>query len=270
MLRAVHQIVDASPKVLKDPVILPLLGQETVDRIHENLEKAQQPWALGLRSHVVLRSRFAEDRLEMAVQRGTTQYVLVGAGLETFAYRQPEWAKGLRIFEVDHPASQSYKRDLLGAAKIEVPANVFFASADLETFALRDALLQSGFDPRQPTFFACLGVMVYLSEPAADDIFHFVGSLPHGSEIVFTFSLPEDELTADEAKHRMKILAAVESMGEPWRTFYDPDILLKKLTAMGFSEMAFLSSEEAEEKYLKGRTDGLRAPRRGRIATATK
>lgn len=268
MLRAVHQIVDDSPKVLKDSVILQLLGQDVVDHIHENLARAQEPWAIGLRSHVLIRSRFAEDRLAAAVQRGVSQYVIVGAGFDTFAYRQPAWATGLRIFEVDHPASQAHKLDRLKSSEIMIPPNVNFAPVDLEASSLSDGLLQSGFDPRRPAFFSCLGVMVYLAEETADAIFRLVASMPRTSEIVFTFSQPESDLSPQDAKHRARISASVEAMGEPWRTFYDPEVLVKKLKAMGFSNIPFLTPEDAEENYLKGRTDGLRAPKRGRLASA--
>ncbi len=268
MLRAVHQIVDDSPKVLRDYVILQLLGQDVVDQIHANLERAQEPWAIGLRSHVLIRSRFAEDRLAAAVQRGISQYVIVGAGLDTFGYRQPGWAEGLRIFELDHPASQANKLDRLKSSGITIPNNVALVPVDLETSSLSDGLLPAGFDSSKPAFFSCLGVMVYLAEETAEAIFRFVASQQPTSEIVFTFSRPKSDLSPQEALHQSRISVAVEAMGEPWRTFYDPDVLLKKLEVMGFSNITFLTPEEAEENYLKGRSDRLRAPRRGRIASA--
>ena len=106
-LRAAHQLVDGEPKILTDPVILRLLDADVLDKIRAHPEMLSVPWVVGMRSHVLLRSRYTEDRLAEAVGRGVNQFVILGAGYDTFAYRQPEWANRLRIFEVDHPASQT-------------------------------------------------------------------------------------------------------------------------------------------------------------------
>jgi methyltransferase (TIGR00027 family) len=197
------------------------------------------------------------------------QYVILGAGLDTFAYRQPAWADCLRIFEVDHPASQQAKRARLQKAGIAVPSNVEFVSIDFESVSLRRGLLASSLDLGQPAFFSCLGVMVYLSEEAADAVFALVSSLPPPSEIVFTFSPPQSSLEAKEAQGqgRASLAAVVEQLGEPWRTHFEPQALAEKLQTLGFAEMETLSKEESE-RYFRDRSDSLRAPKHGRIARA--
>lgn len=266
-LRAAHQLMDGEPKILDDPVIPLLLERELIERVRAGGESVQAPWAVRLRSHVLLRSRFAEDCLARAVTQGMGQYVILGAGLDTFAYRQPPWAQDLRIFEIDHPASQQAKRERLEAAGIAIPPNVEFVSIDFESVSLRDGLQASSLDFDQPAFFSCLGVMVYLSEDAAYALFRLVASLPPPSEIVFTFSPPESSLEAKEAEGRASLAAVVEKLGEPWRTHFEPQALVEKLRGIGFEGMQTLSAEETE-RYFCGRTDSLRAPRHGRIARA--
>jgi len=267
-LRAAHQLVDGEPKILDDGVALRILDAQALEHIRSRPAALSAPWVLGLRSHVVLRSRYAEDRLAEAVQRGLRQYVSLGAGFDTFPYRQPEWARVLRIFEVDHPASQRAKRARLESAGIEIPGNVEFVAIDFEHVSLREGLAASRLDHNQPAFFSCLGVLVYLTEAAADAVFQVVASFPTSSEIVFTFSAPESALGPKEAERRAAMVAMVENMGEPWRTHFDPEVLQRRLKELGFLEMSTLTPAEAEEKYFRGREDGLRPPRRGQIARA--
>ena len=266
-MRAAHQLTDGEPKVLDDPVIVKLLEPELLQRIRSGTGTLEAPWARRLRSHVVLRSRYAEDCLARAVSHGMRQYVLLGAGLDTFAYRQPAWAQKLRIFEVDHSASQQAKRASLQAAGVEIPSNLEFAAIDFESISLREGLLASSLDLTQPAFFSCLGVLVYLTEEAADALFALVASLPAPSELVFTFSPPESSLEAREAQGRASLAAVVEKLGEPWRTHFEPAVLVEKLYCMGFSEVEILSQEQTGN-YFAGRSDGLRAPSHGRIARA--
>ncbi len=132
MLRAAHMLFDGLPRILDDSVVVALLGPGTVAHIRERAPAYREARAMALRTHVLLRSRFAEERLRDALERGVTQFVALGAGLDTFAYRQPPWARALRIFEVDHPASQAAKRERLAEAGIDVPANVVYAPIDFE------------------------------------------------------------------------------------------------------------------------------------------
>lgn len=267
VLRAAHQLLDAEPKVLDDSVVMRLLGGEVARRILEHPERYRGAEAMALRSHVLARSRFAEDRLADAVRSGVRQYVVLGAGLDTFAFRQPLWAHALRVFEVDHPASQNAKLERLAAAGIAVPANVAFAPIDFEREALRDGLLRHGVKLHERVFLSWLGVMVYLTEDAIDLVFRTVAALPPGSEIAFTFAQPRSpgELRSDG---RTSLAERALAAGEPWVSLFEPEALRAKLLGHGFSVVGFLSPDDTRARYFAGRADGLSPPRRTSIGSA--
>jgi|SRR5271156_177345 len=267
-VRAAHQLVDDVPLILADPVVLRLVGPETIEAIRADASLRSNARFAAFRGHIVLRNRYAEDCLMAAVERGTQQYVLLGAGYDTFAYRQPEWAARLRILEVDHPVTQEAKRELLASCGVALPANLSFAPVNFESESLRDGLARAGFDFSRAAFFSCLGVLVYLDEKSVEELFRFVGSMQRGSEIVFTFSQPDAALDAGQLEVRAKINAAVNEMGEPWRSYFEPERLREMLVRSGFSAVSFLSPVEAEERYFRGRTDELRPPRHGRLGRA--
>jgi len=266
-LRAAHQLIDGEPKVLEDPVVLRLLDGDLADRIRAHPEPFQTPFMTALRTHVLVRSRYAEERARDAVARGVRQYISLGAGLDTFAYRQPEWAAPLRIVEVDEPASQADKRGRLARAGIAVPDNVTFAPIDFETTSLADGLAAHGIDARVPTFVSWLGVMMYLTREAIDAVFRVVRGLPAGSEMVFTFSPPADDTPARRTG-AAAVASYVAGLGEPFVTHVTPEALSEWLRGHGFTEVAFLTPDDARARYLEGRTDGLRVSRRTTVASA--
>jgi len=256
-LRAVHRLIDGEPKILDDPIAALLLDDDDGRQL---FARVREPDVLALRSRVLLQSRFAEERMAEAVRRGVCQCVVLGAGFDTFAYRQPEWARSLRIHEVDHLATQTEKRRRLGKAGVLMPSNLEFVAIDFESVSLPDALRTSSLDFSQPTFFSCLGVLVYLTREAADAIFALVAGFPAGSEIAFTFSTRDAAISnwANKVKH----------LGEPWRTHFEADALMCDLHALGFSEILLLTTDAAEQGYFQGRNDGLHAPRNAGIAAA--
>jgi methyltransferase (TIGR00027 family) len=267
-VRAFHQLLDDEPKILADLVIVKLLDETAREEIRARAPERGEAKFAAFRAHIVLRNRYAEDCLREAVGRGLRQYVLLGAGYDTFAYRQPEWAAGLTIFEVDHPLTQAAKRELLASRGVELPGNLRFAGVNFESETLREGLERAGFDFSRAAFFSCLGVLVYLDEKSIQGIFDFVGSLARGSEIVFTFSQPAAALDAREAESRAKIQSTVSEMGEPWRSYFEPERLREMLAGTGFSVVTFLTPVEAEERYFRGRTDALRGPRHVRLGRA--
>jgi methyltransferase (TIGR00027 family) len=257
-LRAVHQLIDGEPKILDDPIAALLLDDDADRR--QLLARVREPDVVALRSRVVLRSRFAEDRMAEATRRGVCQCVVLGAGFDTFAYRQPDWARRLRIYEVDHLATQTEKRRRLQKVGVPVPTNLEFVAIDFESMSLHDGLRASSLDFSQPTFFSCLGVMVYLTREAVNAIFELVAEFPADSEIVFTFSTRDAAVSSWADK--------VKRLGEPWRTHFEPDALICDLRALGFSEISLLTADEAEQAYFQGRNDGLHAPHNTNIAAA--
>jgi methyltransferase (TIGR00027 family) len=265
VLRAAHLVIDGEPPVLNDTVVARLFGGGVEAQIRADADQLQAPDTRGLRSNVVLRSRFAEDGLMAAVEEGVEQYVLLGAGLDTFAYRQPPWARGLTIIEVDHPASQAGKRAALAAAGIEIPPNVRFADVDFERETLSHGLARCGVDTAKRTFFSWLGVMQYLTRDAIEATLRTVLSFPRRSALVSTFVQPN----ADPSAPAARLAEGSASAGEPWISYFTPEELEAMLRSLGFSDAAFLSREEAERRYYANRTDGFVPPLRVSIVTAT-
>jgi methyltransferase (TIGR00027 family) len=266
-LRAVHQVIDSKPPILDDPVVLRLFDQATLAKVLEHPDRFQSPQARALRAHVVLRSRFAEECLANAAFTGTRQLVMLGAGFDTFAFRQPEWAHSLQIFEIDQHATQDAKRERLTAAGIPTAANLRFVAIDFETESLRDCMIRGGINPGERTFFSWLGVTMYLTEEAIDATFRVVADFPRGSEIVFTFAQPKSKLTSLFSR-TPSLAERAAAVGEPWLTYMTPREQRQKLSGFGFSEISFLSPEEADLRYFRGRADGLPAPRRASICAA--
>lgn len=266
LLRAIHELYDDSPKVLSDPIISMLLDEPLLRWAQANFEWRRHPRTAGLRSHVVLRSRYAEDCLREAVSGGVCQYVILGAGFDTFAYRQPSWVSTVRIFEVDHPASQRAKLERLRSAAIPMPPNLEFVPADFESPSFVESLSVSSLDFQAPAFFSCLGVLVYLPQHSAKAVFQLVASFPKPSEIVFTFS--QGERSSDGKSDGPALAKEAAAVGEPWRTYHDPDSLLRELREAGFSRVSLLSPDEARDRYFRERHDRLPPPRRTSIGRA--
>lgn len=265
ILRAAHQILD-KPLVFDDPIALRIIGAKTESALRSYPERFNT--RRSLRAFVVLRSRYAEDELARAVKRDTRQYVILGAGLDTFAYRNPYPESSLRVFEVDHPATQSWKRQRLGEAGIATPNSLVFVPIDFERQTLADELKKTGFRADRPSFFSWLGVVVYLTKPAVMETFKFVVSLPVGSEIVFDYGVPPSLLTENQRSAREAGAKRVATFGEPWITYLDPSSFPSELQGMGFRDVEDLSPEEANERYFKGRPDGLRLGGAGRLMKA--
>ena len=260
-LRWLHQTIDGEPKILVDPVSGLLLGEGVLRAVAAHLGDPHSPEVLALRSHVVLRSRYCEDRLASAIRQGVSQLIVLGAGLDTFAYRQPEWARSLRIYEVDQPASQAEKRRLLSLAGIAIPDNVEFIAIDFEQTSLADGLKAAGVDFSRKTLFSCLGVTMYLSEDTVDALFGVVASFPAGSEIVFTYRQASRDAESVLGQQ-------VDALGEPWTFHIEPGALAHKLNALGFQSLEELDPLDADALYYRGRMDGLHAPSRRGIAAA--
>jgi methyltransferase (TIGR00027 family) len=256
VMRALHQSVDGDPKILNDPIAPRLLDPDDDRQWLEPMLK--HPFAKQLRAGFVLRSRYAEDCLAEAVQRGVHQYLILGAGLDTFAYRQPAPLDSLRIYEVDHPVTQDWKRGRLRAANVAIPSNLTFVPIDFEKTSLAEGLAAAGFAFEAPTFCSCLGVTQYLTSDAIDATLRFVLSMPPSSEIVLSFVLPQVALSGSEAE--MVALAAQRAaeVGEPWLSRLYPDQLSSKLRVLGFPRITHLTLDQARERYFRDRHDGLK------------
>jgi len=255
-VRARHQVLD-DPLVLADPIALKILGEPTASELRSLPRNAEDMMSRAMRGPVVARSRIAEDALHAAVKRGVRQYVVLGAGLDTFAYRNPYPESQLRVFEVDHPATQAWKRQLLSEAKIETPPSLTFAPVDFETETLAHALRDAGFRPDQPAFFSWLGVTMYLKPEAVAAALGYIASLPQGSGVTFDFVLRPSMF---DLPARVLLLVASRRfarMGEPWYSNFLPDVLAGDMKAMGFAQLKFISRDEMYARFFKGRNDDL-------------
>ena len=183
--------------------------------------------------------------------------MVLGAGLDTFAYRQPPYAGVLTIFEVDHPDTQTWKRASLATADIPLPANVRLVPVDFERQTLSEQLTAAGFDAERPACFSWLGVTQYLTLPAIDETLRFVAGLPAPSTIVLTFVLADDALPGDEQARKREHVQMSTQVGEPWMTFFRPDDLRTRLHELGFSRVFHLTPEQANACYFAGRQDGM-------------
>jgi methyltransferase (TIGR00027 family) len=263
VLRASHQILDR-PLILDDGLALRILGPQLETSVRAN----PNPARAGLRAFVALRSRFAEDQLGRAVHRGVGQYVILGAGLDTFAYRNPFAASRLRVFEVDHPATQAWKLARLRDVGIDAPDSLTFVPVDFERQTLSGELAQAGFKADTPAFFSWLGVVVYLTQDAVTATLGFIASLASGTEVVFDYGIPSAALTERERASREAAAKRVAAIGEPWLTFFDPAGLAVELLDIGFSDVEDLDPQQARDRYFANRTDGLRIGNAGRLMRA--
>jgi methyltransferase (TIGR00027 family) len=243
--RAAHQILEQG-RIFSDPLAVRILGQdaETVAR-----EADARPSSRAMRLFIAARTRFAEDSLAAAVQQGTRQLVVLGAGLDTYAYRSP-FGERLKIFEVDHPATQTWKRERLADVAIPIPPSLTFAPIDFERQTLPDGLAAAGFDPAQQTFFTWLGVVPYLTEDAIWSTLTFIASLTNGASVIFDYSDPPHTLSTEARAHHDRRAARVEAIGESWASYFEADTLKEKLLSLGFTELEDLGPPQIAARYI--------------------
>jgi methyltransferase (TIGR00027 family) len=262
--RALHQLID-DPKVFDDPLAVRILGAETERQMRARPEAFDRsPLSPYLRAAFVVRSRFAEDELAAAVARGVRHYIVLGAGYDTFAYRNPY--PDLRVFEVDHPATQAAKRQRLAEVGIEVPPSLTYVPIDFARSALPEVLAASGFDDQQPACVSWLGVVPYLELDAIRSTLSFIGALPSGTTIVFDYGSQPSELGFVGRFVFNRMSARVAAAGEPWKTFFAPADLLALLRECGFSVAEDSGPDDLNARYLSGRQDRLRMGNMAHIA----
>jgi methyltransferase (TIGR00027 family) len=250
--RAAHQIYD-SPVVFDDPLAVPVLGEIYAEELRRTPRRSDRPFSTGLRAFVVARSRYAEDSLKHAVKRGVSQYVLLGAGLDTFAYRNPY--AHLRVFEVDHPATQQWKRQLLQRNGISIPESVRYTPVDFEHQSLADQLKEAGLDDQKPAFFGWLGVVPYLTVEAFRSTLHFIARQPAASGLVLDYGQPRAVLPLLEQLAHDSLASRVEKAGEPFQLFFTGEEMLSELSL--FRTVEDLGVAEINARYFSGRMDQL-------------
>ena len=267
MRRAAHQLLDR-PVVLEDPIALRIVGPRGAAAIRENPRRFDSAFGRALRLFLVARSRCAEDALAHAVAAGVRQYVVLGAGLDTFAYRNPHPPERLRVFEVDMPATQAWKREMLGRTKIEPPASLTFVPVDFETQSLPEQLRAASFREDEPAFFSWLGVTMYLTRDAVMSTLGYVAQRPAGSGVTFDYMTPPHKLPWLRRIGFHLVARRVAKAGEPWKTWFDAGQLALELRAMGFGQLEDLDGPGLNQRYFGGRERRLGGASAGRVMTA--
>jgi len=251
MRRAAHQVLD-NPRVHDDPLALAILGAGLADAIRADPRRFEDgPGASFLRAFLAVRSRMAEDALARAVADGVRQYVVLGAGLDTFAYRNPY--PGLRVVEVDHPATQAWKRRRLTEAGLAIPEGVAFAALDLAAEPLSMALARAGWRRDQPSFFSWLGGTPYL-EPA-DVLATLTAIAPWaagGGGVVFDYGVPPASLAPPQRAVFEALAVRVAAVGEPFRSYFEPETLVATVQGLGFPEVRDVPPDELNARFFAG------------------
>jgi methyltransferase (TIGR00027 family) len=250
--RAIHQVFD-HPRVFDDPLAVAVAGGDI------DVESKSQ--SVGMRRYRALlaaRGRYAEDALRVAVSHGAKQYVIVGAGLDTYAYRNQN--KNLRVFEVDHPATQAWKRMRLDAAGIAIPPTLAFVPTDFVEPTLPEALHGAGFRAGEAGFFSWLGVSPYPDAQATLEMLAFIGSLPTGSGVVFDYAVCRASFDPAEETAMDGLASRLAGRDQSLEFFIDSRALDQLLRCAGFHEVEDLGPAEIDQHYFSDRTDGLRMP----------
>lgn len=251
--RVAHQVLEGGA-VFADPLAAAILGEDP-----EAVAAAARadPGGRPLRLFIAARSRVAEDALGAAVDRGVRQAVVLGAGLDTLALRNPHAGVGLRVFEADHPATQAWKRERLAQAGLETPATLTFAPVDFEREELADALRAAGFRADRPAFFVWLGVVPYLTREAIARTLAAIAAVP-GGEVVFDYAEPSDRMEPGRRARATALAARVAAAGEPLVTRFDPAELRRELHALGFGEVEDLGPADLAVRCFGRRREDVR------------
>jgi methyltransferase (TIGR00027 family) len=258
-------LLDDNPKILADTFASAFAGYACDTDLLGALESLQlfdrQFEFPRLRAAFTVRNRYAEDELADAFRRGVAQYVILGAGLDSFAYRRPERMVSVEVFEIDHPASQAWKRARIAELGIVPPPRLHHLPIDFERQTLAEGLIAGGFDREIPALFAVLGVAQYLTKDALSQMLRDIAgtSLP-GSELVLQYVAPPESFETSEAALVQALANRAVESGERWLSFYEPVEMERRLREAGFGAISQFGRDLATERYLRNRTDGLTLP----------
>jgi methyltransferase (TIGR00027 family) len=277
--RAAHLLVDSGPVIFADTLAARLLGDQAEEYIGFHRAHGDHLVLSCARAQATCRSRYTEDSLARAIRQGVTQYVILGAGLDSYAYRHAaalrmvadrrDQAADVTIFEVDHPATQEWKRGVLAAAAIPVPPDLAFVPVDFEHDVLADCLAASGLDLARPAFVSWLGVVMYLTEAAIARTLAQISRLAAGTQLVADYMLPAELRDAVGNSYAEQVMPVAAERGEPWLTFLAPDDMAALAGSHGFGQLAHVAQQDVGGAVMWRRSDSLRPVRLSLIAHAT-
>ncbi|MFY9746952.1 MAG: class I SAM-dependent methyltransferase [Acidobacteriaceae bacterium] len=242
--RAAHQLLDRGA-ILDDPFAIKILREDENDVLQ--FANAHPLASIG-RLFTAARSRIAEDALSGAVERGVRQIVILGAGLDTFALRNPHGALEIRIYEVDHPATQAWKRERLAEAQIALPPWLILVPVDFEREDVGEKLAAAGFRQRSPAFFTWLGVVPYLTEDAIGRTLDYLSSIPN-SEVVFDYMEPPEAFSGELRQLEKERTEQLKKMGERSMSRFEPAAMAAMLRSHGFGAIEDIGFEEIRSRF---------------------
>jgi methyltransferase (TIGR00027 family) len=251
--RAVHQTLEGGV-IFADPFALQVLSDEARTRLSDMADPVHRP----MRLFIAARSRFSEDTMAACVARGVRQIVILGAGLDTFSLRNPHAGAGARVFEVDYPATQAWKRERFRQAGLDLPATLTFAPVDFERQSLLDGLSAAGFRADEPAYFQWLGVVPYLTREAIVSTLDFIAGIS-GSEVVFDYGEPFENLPPPMRANIAALAARAASVGEPWLSLFEPADMAALLQARRFAGFEDVTRAELAARYYGNLGQGLAA-----------
>jgi methyltransferase (TIGR00027 family) len=258
--RAAHQMFDEDPKILHDPIAL-----KCIDDAAQTALSNKDPILMAMvtraqRAHFCLRSRIAEDCLARAVTSGVDQYIVLGAGLDSFAYRQPDWARTIKIVEVDHPLTQEFKLELIKANALGPPENVIYLPIDFASETLIDRFTQVSINVARPIFVSWLGVTQFLTPDAVSEVLRALASWPGGCGLLLTYMLADwSDFEPQTVEHYKRQRDRAALLGEPWISGYSEATMAASLRSAGFAFQKSFAVCDIQSLYFARRTDGLRA-----------
>ena len=253
--RAMHVQVDPPPHVIDDEVGLRLVAPDDGWRSRPDMDPV---FTSGFRAAMVARARFIEDLIAEQVELGVGQYVLLGAGLDSFAQRRPEIASRLQVFEVDRPGPQAWKRQRLIELGFDVPEWLRLVPVDFEADSWLEKLAAAGFDAGQPAVVASTGVSMYLTKEANAATLGQIASFAPGSKLAMTFLLPMGLLDEEDRPGLQMAINGAQASGTPFISFFAPPDMLALALAAGFREAGHVPMSDLAKRYFAGRTDGFR------------
>ncbi len=254
--RAAHLTVDGEPRIFADTLAATMLGDRSEELLSYHRLHGRHPVLSGARAQVVCRSRYTEDVLTSRISRGVTQYVILGAGLDSFPYRSG-LASRVHVFEVDHPATQDWKRRALATAGIPVPRGVTFVPLDLGAGSLGEQLRHYGLDASAPALVAWLGVTMYLTPDVIVATLSDVGAIASGTELIADYLLPPRLRDEAGMVYAELVAAASAERGEPWLSAFAPDEIGSLMRASGFGQVRHVEQRDAIPASLWDRPDSL-------------
>lgn len=250
--RALHMQIDAKPSIIEDPWGLKLVAPPP-----DWTERPDMKFTKRIRASIVARARFIEDLVTEEAAKGTGQYMMLGAGLDTFAQRRADIASGMQLFEIDQPGTLLWKQQRLNALGWNIPDNLHFVPVDFEISSWWEELIKAGFDQQKPAVLCCTGVLLYLTKEAIRSTLETFRKLAPGSKVAITYNLPLESLEEEDKPLIQMAIKGARDSGTPMISFFNPEEIQDLARQVGLKDVKTVSTAEMRSQYFQGRPDDL-------------